>query len=262
MGRGRSVKPDVPPSISPLRAMELLRDALARIPELEQRHPDDPEKDKWVRTTTEILHAAFGKPNGEPHQNTSEFEYANGGAVYGGMPDHEWADWRRRQMQSRKAVLESAIQQLQILTPQVARSEDYPCRFHPEIERVSGQLYRDGHYREAALNAYIRVIEEVKTRSKVPLDGEPLMNRVFGCERQTPVIQVNSLTSQPEIDEQKGFMNLFKGIVGLRNLKAHTVVLFNDPHRAHDYLALASLLMRILEIAQVNTNTASPATQP
>ena len=47
-------------------------------------------------------------------------------------------------------------------------------------------------------------------------------------------------------------MFLYKGIVGLRNSKAHSNRLFNDPHRAHEYLALASLLMRLLEMAAVN----------
>jgi hypothetical protein len=39
----------------------------------------------------------------------------------------------------------------------------------------------------------------------------------------------------------------------LRNSKAHSNRLFNDPARGHEYLALASLLMRLLEIAQVNS---------
>src|ERR1019366_8909437 len=33
---------------------------------------------------------------------------------------------------------------------------------------------------------------------------------------------------------------------------AHSNRLFNDPRRAHEYLALASVLMRLLEIATVN----------
>ncbi len=115
------------------------------------------------------------------------------------------------------------------------------------------QLYQDGHYREAALNAYIRVIAEVKTRSGLnDLDGERLMTRAFGCERQQPVLRVNALSSAAEIDEQKGFMHLFMGLVGLRNLKAHSITLIDDPHRAYDYLALASLLMRILEVSHAN----------
>ena len=48
------------------------------------------------------------------------------------------------------------------------------------------------------------------------------MNRAFGCDKQTPVIQFNSLQSDAERDEQRGIIFLFKGIVGLRNSKAHS----------------------------------------
>ena len=114
-------------------------------------------------------------------------------------------------------------------------------------------MYRDGHFREAALNAYIRVIEEVRKRSGLDLDGDSLMNGAFGCDNQTPVIQINALLEKHDKDEQRGFMNLFKGIVGLRNLKAHTTsALLDDPNRAHEYLAMASLLMRILDRSKVN----------
>ena len=78
------------------------------------------------------------------------------------------------------------------------------------------------------------------------------MNKAFGCDKQTPKIQFNSLSTDAERDEQRGLMYLFKGVVGLRNSKAHSNRLFNDPSRAHEYLALASLLMRLLEIAQIN----------
>jgi hypothetical protein len=44
-------------------------------------------------------------------------------------------------------------------------------------------------------------------------------------------------------------MYLLKGILGLRNAKVHCNVLFKDVGRTHEYLALASLLMRLLEIA-------------
>lgn len=80
------------------------------------------------------------------------------------------------------------------------------------------------------------------------------MNQAFACDKKTPVIQFNSLQTDAERDEQKGLMFIFKGIVGLRNFKAHSNTLFDDPHRAYDYLALASLLLRLLEIAKVNPN--------
>jgi uncharacterized protein (TIGR02391 family) len=121
-------------------------------------------------------------------------------------------------------------------------------QFHAEIERVSGDLLRDGHYTQAALAAYIRVIEEVKCKSGLNLDGDSLMNHAFGCDNRKPALKFNGLSTDAERDEQKGFLFLFKGIVGLRNSKAHSNRLFSDPFRAHDYLALASLLMRVLEL--------------
>jgi uncharacterized protein (TIGR02391 family) len=127
-----------------------------------------------------------------------------------------------------------------------------PYHFHPDIERVSGKLFHDGHFKQAALEAYIRVIEAVREKSGLSLDGDDLMNRAFGSDNRIPVIQVNALKTMAERDEQRGFMFLFKGIVGLRNLKAHTNDLFEDPYRAHEYLALSSLLLRILEISSVN----------
>jgi uncharacterized protein (TIGR02391 family) len=123
---------------------------------------------------------------------------------------------------------------------------------HPRIEEVSGSLLRDGHFKSAVLEAYICVIDEVKSKSGLAEDGDHLMNLAFGCENRRPVVQVNNLATGAERDEQKGYMYLFKGIVALRNSKAHSNTLFNSPERTHEYLALASVLLRILEISQVN----------
>ena len=250
--RAQPHKESVPPTLTPQRAVELLRQQLARIDEIKQMRYDDPEVKKWRLTTENILHGVLGKPDGEPNSNTYEFVHAHGGPLHVNMSPGELQRNHQIQTQNRKAILESVIEQLEILAPPAAQVAPGQYQFHPEIERVSGQLYRDGHHKQAALEAYIRVIEEVRARSGLALDGDSLMNRAFGCENQTPVIQFNSLQSQEERDEQKGLMFLYKGIVGLRNSKAHSNRLFNDPRRAHEYLALASLLMRLLEIATVN----------
>jgi uncharacterized protein (TIGR02391 family) len=171
------------------------------------------------------------------------------------MSDAEIQRDHSMKQQKRKALLEAIIEQLEDLAPPAAATAPDQYRFHTEIERVSGQLYRDGHYKAAALEAYIRVIEGVRARSGLVLDGDNLMNHAFGCDNRAPVIQFNSLQTEAEKDEQRGLMFLYKGIVGLRNSKAHSNSLFNDPARAHEYLALASLLMRLLEIAQVNPIT-------
>ena len=252
--RKQAARESVGVTLSSQRAIELLRNQLGRIDEIKQLRYDDPEIKKWVLTTESILDGAFGKPDGEKHKNTSEFAHCSGGPVHRirMMTGGELQANHIRRTERRKAILESIIQQLEILAPPAAQVAPGQYRFHPDIERVSGNLFRDGHYKHAALEAYIRVIEEVKRKSGIADDGDSLMNRAFGCDKQTPVIQFNSLQSDAERDEQKGIMFLFKGVVGLRNSKAHSNTLFNDPSRAHEYLALASLLMRVLEIATIN----------
>jgi uncharacterized protein (TIGR02391 family) len=251
MARKVPAKESVPPTLTPQRAIELIRRQLELFGEIEKLHSDDPKAKQWHVTTTNILDAAFGKPDGEHHQNAAEFKRFTGQIIMG-MGDAAYQISYRNTLQHRRAVLQSCIEQLELLASPAAQVASGQYRFHLEIERVSGQLFRDGHYKQAAFEAYVRVIEEVKTRSGLAIDGDSLMNHAFGCEGRTPVIQFNSLQTEAERDEQKGFMFLFKGIVGLRNTKAHSNRLFNDPHRAHEYLALASVLMRVLEISTVN----------
>jgi len=252
MPRKAPQRDSVPPSLSSQRAIELLRAQLGMIERIEQLPSNDPEIKKWELTTENILNATFGMPNGDKHQNTKQFAYASGGPLHMGMSPREQQVYHQVQTRNRRAVLKSIIQQLELLAPPAAQVAEGQYRFHPEIERVSYQLFRDGHYKQAAFEAYIRVIDEVKARSGLTLDGDPLMNRALGCENQTPIIQFTDLQTDADRDEQKGLMFLFKGIVGMRNAKAHSNRLFNDPSRAHEYLALASLLMRLLEIATIN----------
>jgi uncharacterized protein (TIGR02391 family) len=130
-------------------------------------------------------------------------------------------------------------------------SDGRPYQFHPAIEVVSREAYSAGQLKHAVQEAFIRVINEVKSRSAIhDKDGDPLMNHAFGIENRSPKIKFNSLTNESERDEHRGIMYLFKGIVGIRNHYAHTNSRLEDPQRAHEYLTLASLLMRLLEIAR------------
>ena len=86
----------------------------------------------------------------------------------------------------------------------------------------------------------------------ISADGDTLIDKAFGFDEQAPVVQFNSMETESHRECQRGTMDLFKGIVGLCNSKAHCDRLFDDPLRAYEYFALASLLMRMLEIAQIN----------
>lgn len=242
----RTVPESVPPTLTPQRAIELLGQKIGQLDVILPLKRDDPEVKKWMNTTSAILDATFGKPNGQPHEMTAKFHQY--GVAYMNRSEQFYEAEHKKRMLQRRGVLESCIEQLEILAPPAAQVAPGQYMFHAEIERVSGQLFRDGHYKQAALEAYIRVIEAVKQKSGLNLDGDPLMNHAFGCEGRAPAIPFNTLATEAERDEQRGFMFLFKGVVGLRNSKAHSNRFFNDPRRAHDYLALASLLMRILEL--------------
>jgi uncharacterized protein (TIGR02391 family) len=249
----------IPPTLSPDQAIKLLERQIERLEKQIISLPhNDPEVNAWVSTTEGILNQAFGQPNGQMHSKTEEFLYARSGLPnrrlpWNSSPNPAYIQHAHLLIQEkRKALLKAYAEQLQDLAPPSALTAIDRYVFHSEIERVGGQLYRDGHYKQAALEAYIRVIDEVKALSGIADDGDSLMNKAFGCDKQAPVIQFNSLTTDAERDEQRGIMYLFKGIVGLRNSKAHSNRLFNDPARGHEYLALASLLMRLLEITQVN----------
>ena len=168
MIRKAGPKQSIPPTLPPGEAIRLLRRQLDRIDELKNTRHEDPAIGAWESTTINVLNAAFGMPDGEMHENILEFKRATSGlpvrAVgYGNVPNP--AESQKRyllKLERRKALLEAFVEQLQDFAPPVAAMPSYPYFFHPEIEKVSGALFRDGHYKQAALEAYVRVINAVR----------------------------------------------------------------------------------------------------
>jgi uncharacterized protein (TIGR02391 family) len=132
---------------------------------------------------------------------------------------------------------------------------------HPRIRKVSEELFRDGHYPQAILEAYKEVNNIVKRKSgRQDLDGKSLMDQVFKFAQrdgeiiEKPVIQINELQSQSDRDEQQGFQFLFGGaILAIRNPKAHDTNFEKDSHAALEYIAFASLLAERVEKAKKNS---------
>lgn len=122
---------------------------------------------------------------------------------------------------------------------------------HTDVLAVSQRLFNDGHYPQAVEMALKKVITTVKEcltdDERRGTDGDAMMNLAFGIEGRTPLIRVNPCSNQAEKDEQKGIMFLFKGVVAIRNRKAHDFVKLDDPTRAFEYLCLSSMLIRLLE---------------
>ncbi len=134
---------------------------------------------------------------------------------------------------------------------QTASHIDFWPLVHPEIKSVSQFRFEVKQYPDAVESAFKAVIKRVKyfvkDKTGQIIEGDRAVNRAFACETQTPVIKVNNLQTREEKDEQNGIYYLFKGIVFIRNRKAHEEVELNNPERAREYLILASLLMSLLD---------------
>ncbi len=119
----------------------------------------------------------------------------------------------------------------------------------PRIGGVCAELYRDGHYRNAVLDAYIALENFVKEKSRRhDIDGAGLMRTVFS--KNNPILAFNDLRDQTDLDEQEGLMHLFEGVaLALRNPRAHTLRA-DTPQGALDYITLLSLLAKRADAAR------------
>lgn len=137
--------------------------------------------------------------------------------------------------------------------PRRDRLGDYAHRLtdlHPRIVDASVMLFLDGHYVEAILRAFITVEAAVREKSGVDRSGVALMNQVMGTP--APVLRMTTKEGQAGRDEQDGWRYLFAGALqGIRNPKAHGLVVQDNPGRTFECLSLASLLMRRLDDAEV-----------
>jgi uncharacterized protein (TIGR02391 family) len=119
---------------------------------------------------------------------------------------------------------------------------------HPEIERAAGQLFRDGHYKNAIQDAVIALNNLVRLRSGLAEDGTTLMEQAFSPK--SPILKFNGLADDSDRNEQKGFMMMFSGAVtGLRNPRAHKLIQ-DDPERALEFIAFVSLLAKLVDSAK------------
>jgi uncharacterized protein (TIGR02391 family) len=119
---------------------------------------------------------------------------------------------------------------------------------HPEIAKAASKLYLDGHYANAVLDAVKALNNIVRLRSGLIEDGVTLMEKAFSPSN--PIIKFNDLSTQSDRDEQLGFMRMFSGAVsGLRNPRADDFI-HDDPERALEFIAFASLLAKLLDEAK------------
>ena len=246
-------QPDsVPPSIESDKAVKLLTTKIDDIDRLKTLRDDDPEVRKWADTTEAILHAAFGKPNGQPHQMTRNFTWAGAFAVQppgysgrGGTPDRFVQHQHEQGLLQKKAVLESCIEQLQLLQPSAAPvAETEHAGLHPQIRSKCVALYASGAFAEAVEKSFKVVRDRLRS-----LTGYERGSEAFGKGK----LHIRGAAApHVEADFNEGAKFLMMAIDMFRNEKSHTAdAKITDPVRAQQYLMLSSLAMYFLDDAEI-----------
>lgn len=133
--------------------------------------------------------------------------------------------------------------------------EKWQC-IHPMIQKAAKQLYLDGHYANAAEDAYIEINDRVKKlfsiikpNEEVP-DGAALMTTVFS--KKNPLLQFCELSNVTGKNRQQGYMEMLEGaMLALRNPKAHSNDEKLSAEESYRRLATASMLMYAIDDAAV-----------
>ncbi|GMU40135.1 MAG: hypothetical protein AMXMBFR23_10010 [Chloroflexota bacterium] len=120
-------------------------------------------------------------------------------------------------------------------------------RMHPEVLKYCRAELMQDNYFHAVFEATKGLAERIREMSGVDGDGAVLVDRVFAIER--PVLAFNTLRTESEQSQHKGFAALLKGcFAAVRNPLAHEPkILWAGEDDAADYLSLISLLHRKLD---------------
>lgn len=135
---------------------------------------------------------------------------------------------------------------------------DFWSLIHPRISEISKSLYLNGHYANAAEDAFIEINVRVKglfkiinPNDKVP-DGDGAMTTVFSPNN--PLVEFCDISTDTGKNVQKGFMQMLAGAMSaLRNPKAHENIKLSADD-AMRRLMFASMLMFKIDEAVAYSN--------
>lgn len=120
---------------------------------------------------------------------------------------------------------------------------------HPEVLKYCSVELMQDNYFHAVFEATKGLAQRIREMSGIQADGAILVDRVFSIDR--PLLAINTLRTETEKSEHKGFAALLKGcFAAIRNPLAHEPkILWEGEEDAADYLSLISLLHRKLDYA-------------
>lgn len=120
--------------------------------------------------------------------------------------------------------------------------------FHGDVIAAAAALFANQHYEQAIFDAFKAVEVRIRKLTGLQSSGQKLVGAAFGGT--PPRIMLTTASGQVGIDEHEGFRLLFLGALqGIRNPKGHAFLPIEDPQACLELLALASLLLRRLDLA-------------
>lgn len=133
--------------------------------------------------------------------------------------------------------------------------KDMWANIHPHIERVSKLLFLDGHYVNAAEDAFIEINDRVKNLfhklkpgEPVP-DGRDMMNKVF-ADGDKAMVEVCDRSTETGRNVHEGTRFMLAGaMAALRNPKAHSNNVTITEEECVRRLMFASMLMYTIDEA-------------
>ncbi|SFT26928.1 TIGR02391 family protein [Methylobacterium sp. yr668] len=119
---------------------------------------------------------------------------------------------------------------------------------HPDVLAFcKAELLADNYF-HAVLEATKSVADKLRARTGLTGDGALLVDQALGSN--PPMLAINSLSTESERGEQRGFTNLVRGVFGMfRNVTAHEARVRWSMQKAdaEDLLTLVSLIHRRLD---------------
>ena len=122
---------------------------------------------------------------------------------------------------------------------------------HPQVFFYCTAELLAENYFHAVSEAVKGLAERLRQLSGLSIDGAELVNQALSTK--TPILALNSLSTETEVSEQKGISNLLVGLFGaIRNPIAHAPkVVWPMPEQdALDVFAIVSFVHRKLDIAK------------
>ena len=120
-------------------------------------------------------------------------------------------------------------------------------RIHPEVLRYCRTELMQDNYFHAVFEASKGLAQRIRDESGLEGDGANLVDKVFSVNR--PVLAFNTLLTETEQTQHKGFTALLKGcFMAVRNPLAHEPkIMWDGEDDAADYFTLISLLHKKLD---------------